>query len=112
MTDKDTRRTIPAQSLVPGMVFALYFYCKAPNMTSPKAIAGLLAVFFGLFPSPNNAQVNLKTGYSISLVSDPAVNDIIGQYNQLHSYTKELKNLKWMHGFEAGLRYKSGPHAF
>lgn len=94
------------------MVFALYFYCKAPNMTNPKAIAGLLAVFFGLFSSPNNAQVNVKTGYSISLVSDPAVNDILDQYNSFFNYTKELKNLKWMHGFEAGIRYKSGPHAF
>jgi len=81
-------------------------------MTSPKAIAGLLAVFFGLFSSPINAQINLKTGYSFSLVTDPVVNEIIDQYNQSHNYTKELKNLKWMHGFEAGLRYKSGPHAF
>lgn len=81
-------------------------------MTIPKAIAGLLAVLFGLFSSPTNAQINLKTGYSISLVSDPVVNDVIDQYNQSHHYTKELKNLKWMHGFEAGLRYKSGPHAF
>lgn len=80
-------------------------------MTYPKAIAGLLAVFFGFISSPINAQFNLKTGYSISLVTDPTVNEIIDQYNQSHNYTRELKNLKWMHGFDAGIRYKAGPHA-
>jgi hypothetical protein len=81
-------------------------------MTFPKAIPGLLTVFFGLFSLPITAQLNLKTGYSISLVSDPVVNHLIDEQNQANSYTKDLKQLEWMHGFDAGIRYKSGLHAF
>jgi hypothetical protein len=94
------------------MVFALYFKYKAPNMTFPKAILWLLAVFFGILSFPINAQVNLKTGYSISLNSDEAVDNIIAEFNQSNANGTKFKNLRWMHGFDAGLRYKSGISAF
>lgn len=79
-------------------------------MNLPKAIVWLLAVFFGL-SSPVNAQLNLKTGYSISFLQDAAVNQLIHTYNQTKSFTRDFKDLKWLHGFEAGLRYKTGVHA-
>ena len=79
-------------------------------MNLPKAIVWLLAVFFGL-SSPVNAQLNLKTGYSISFLDDASVVHIIQAYNQGSTYSKNFKDLKWLHGVEAGLRYKTGVHA-
>jgi hypothetical protein len=94
------------------MVFALYFKNKEPNMTIPRAIRGLLAVFFGILSLAVDAQVNLKTGYSFSLNSDEAIDNIIAEYNQTTINTTKFKNLRWMHGFDAGLRYKAGASAF
>jgi len=94
------------------MVFALYFKNKAPTMTIPRAIHGLLAVFFGILSLAVDAQVNLKTGYSISLNSDEAIDNIIAEHNQSTINSEKFKNLRWMHGFDAGLRYKAGPSAF
>ena len=94
------------------MVFALYFKYKAPIMTIPRAIHGLLALFFGILSLVVDAQVNLKTGYSISLNSDEAIDNIIAEHNQSTINSEKFKNLRWMHGFDTGLRYKSGPNAF
>jgi hypothetical protein len=81
-------------------------------MTFPKAILVLLAVFFGTISSPVNAQINLKTGYSISFLRDDAVDRAVLSFNEARDYLKEFKDLTWLHGFEAGLRFKSGIHAF
>jgi hypothetical protein len=112
MEAKDTRLVFPAQYLVAGIVFALYFNDKASTMTSPIAMAVLLAVFFGLFSSPINAQINIKAGYSFSLVHDEAIDLLIEEVNQAGTYDRDYKNLRWVHGFDIGVRFKSGPHAF
>ena len=91
----------------------VYPYISMANTTQmnlPKAIVWLLAVFFGL-SSPVNAQLNLKTGYSISFLQDASVDHIIQAYSQGKTYSKNFKDLTWLHGFEAGLRWKTGVHA-
>lgn len=80
-------------------------------MLRPKATLFLLSAFFGFFSSPADAQVNLKTGYNFSILSDPGVDQIIRSYNDLIGYSSGFGNLRWMHGFEAGLRFKSGFNA-
>jgi len=79
-------------------------------MTTPKAILPLLVVFIGFFSSPADAQVNLKTGYNISFLSLPETEQLITSYNELQDYTSDFKTLTWLHGIEAGLRYKADVH--
>ncbi|HJW29836.1 MAG TPA: hypothetical protein VJ508_11425 [Saprospiraceae bacterium] len=81
-------------------------------MNLPKAIAGLLVVLTGISPRPLNAQINLKTGYNISFLSQHGLNDLLHAWNSTAQYTDEFHNLTWLHGFEAGLRYKTSIHAF
>ena len=80
-------------------------------MNHPRAILVLLAVFFGTISSPVNAQINLKSGYSLSFLHDDAVDYAIDRANALKTYGKEFHDLRWVHGFEAGLRFKAGIHA-
>jgi hypothetical protein len=84
---------------------------NTPNRTFPMAIVGLLMVFFGLLTFPIIAQINIKAGYSFSLVHDEAIDQLIDEVNQAGSYDRDYKNLRWVHGFDAGVRFKSGPHA-
>ena len=79
-------------------------------MTYPKATLPLLVVFIGFFSSPADAQVNLKTGYNISFLSLPETERLITSYNELQDYTSDFKSLHWLHGIEAGLRYKADVH--
>jgi len=81
------------------------------RMIRPKAIFILLVVFFGFFSSPADAQVNLKTGYNISFLSNPGFDQLITRYNQSQSYQTNFHRLRWMHGFEMGLRLKDDIHA-
>lgn len=80
-------------------------------MNCPKATYLLLVVFFGFFSSPVDAQVNLKSGYNISIVSVPAFDQVVSSYNQSRGYSTDFAKLKWLHGFEAGLRLKADVHA-
>ena len=80
-------------------------------MNHPKTTIFLLAVFIGLFNSPANAQVNLKTGYNISILSIPGVDRMVASYNETQPYSSPFKKLSWLHGLEAGLRYKADLHA-
>ena len=80
-------------------------------MNYPKATNLLLLVFFGLFSSPVDAQVNLKSGYNISIISVPALDQVLSSYNQTSGYATDFAKLKWLHGFEAGLRLKADVHA-
>jgi len=90
-----------------GIIFLL----NNALMDRPKAMWYLLAAFFGCICIPVNAQFNLKTGYNLSFLSTPGVNDVISSYNASQSYTKSFSKLTWMHGIEAGLRYKFGAGA-
>ena len=76
-----------------------------------KAIPFLLLALFGCFSSPADAQINLKTGYNFSVVSNSSLDDIIDAYNAVRSYESGFGNFDWVHGFEAGLRLKSDMHA-
>ena len=76
-----------------------------------KAILILLAVFFGSFSSPADSQVNLKTGYNFSIMSSPELDRVIDLYNEVQGHTSEFGKLKWLHGFDVGLRLKSDIHA-
>ena len=109
--DKDTRMTYVRQTGFGGShVYPYISMANTTQMNLPKAIVWLLAVFFGL-SSPVNAQLNLKTGYSISFLQDASVDHIIQAYSQGKTYSKNFKDLTWLHGFEAGLRWKTGVHA-
>lgn len=72
----------------------------------------MIAAFFGFLLPPVNAQVNLKAGYNISLVSDPGFNQVIEAFSVTQPYTAPFNKLSWMHGFEAGFRFKADVHAF
>lgn len=76
-----------------------------------RAILILLLLFFGFLPPPANAQINLKTGYSFSVLSTPALHRVVSSFNQSQSYISGFHDLDWLHGFEAGLRLKGGIHA-
>jgi len=77
-----------------------------------KATLFLLAAFFGCITVPVNAQFNLKTGYNISFLSAPGFNEVVSTYNSTQTYTKSFSKLTWLHGIEAGVRYKFGAGAF
>ena len=81
-------------------------------MNCPKAIVILLLAFFGFFSSPADAQVNLKTGYNFSILSDEGIDRIIADYNQTQPFSSPFGKLHWLHGFEVGLRFKADLHAF
>ncbi len=78
---------------------------------SPKAIPILLWAFFGCFSSPAYAQVNLKTGYNFSILSTDGLDELIASINDSRSYEDPFSSIKWLHGLEAGLRWKGGPSA-
>jgi hypothetical protein len=80
-------------------------------MYPAKAIMILLWVFFGFFSSPADAQVNLKTGYNIAYVNAPDLNEIIKSYDEEKNYENGLGKVTLLHGFQAGLRFKTGMHA-
>lgn len=82
-----------------------------PLMNCGRAIVILLLVFFGFFFSPAYAQVNLKTGYQFSILSTPELNRLVSDFNTTQSYNKSFRELHWLQGFEAGLRYKKDIHA-
>ena len=71
----------------------------------------LLLAFFGCFSSPSYAQINLKTGYNISVITSPGLDRLIESFNQDQAYTSPFADLRWMHGLETGLRLKGGIHA-
>lgn len=75
-----------------------------------KANPILLVVFFGLISLPGFAQINLKTGYNISLVTLQDLEPVIEDFNTIKGYTSGFQSLDWMHGFQAGIRYKANEH--
>ena len=81
-------------------------------MDRAKAMVYLLVAFLGCLSLPVNAQFNLKTGYNFSFISTPGLNEVISSYNASQTYTKSFHELSWMHGLEAGGRYKFGAGAF
>jgi len=76
-----------------------------------KATLILLVAFFGSVSSPADAQVNVKTGYNFSIVSNPGLDNVIDAYNDIQDYSSPFKKLTWLHGFEVGLRMKSEVNA-
>jgi hypothetical protein len=80
-------------------------------MSRRKPFGLILAAFFGII-LPMNAQVNLKAGYNISIVSDPGLDQVIETFSLTQPYTSSYKNLGWVHGFEAqgDLNDGSGPY--
>ncbi len=80
-------------------------------MNRVKTLGFLCAAFFGFASSPVNAQLSLKTGYDISLVTDPGLNQVVSLFSSSQPYKKPFPRLTWMHGFATGLRYKSEDQA-
>ncbi|MEO5906739.1 MAG: hypothetical protein ABIQ11_08435 [Saprospiraceae bacterium] len=78
---------------------------------SPNAIPILLLAFFGCFSSPADAQINLKTGYNFSILLTDGLDQLISSINTSRSYDKPFSSIKWLHGLEAGLRWKGGTSA-
>ncbi|MDQ3017522.1 MAG: hypothetical protein M3R25_12475 [Bacteroidota bacterium] len=81
-------------------------------MFCPKAIPYLLLAFFGCFSPPADAQVNLKTGYNFSVPTADGLNHVISTWNSTQLYSTPFKLIKWLHGFEAGIRFRTGIHSF
>ena len=80
-------------------------------MNRSIGISTLLAAFLGFLLPPVNAQVNLKAGYNISLVSDPGVNQVVETFNNSQSYISAFNKFSWMHGIELGFRFKADIHS-
>jgi hypothetical protein len=57
----------------------LYFYGENAQQYLPKAISGLIAVFLGFLSFSANAQINVKAGYSFSLVHDDAIDQLVDE---------------------------------
>ncbi len=62
-----------------------------------------------LVPISIQAQINLKTGYSISYANPNIVNDILDGFNQTNDdwLDKSFKSMHIMHGMDVGMRYKT-----
>ena len=82
-----------------------------PKLLCCRANIILLLAFFDFLSSAAYAQLNLKTGYSFSILSNPGLDQVISDFNQSQSYSSSISNLRWLQGFEVGLRYKAGIHA-
>lgn len=82
-----------------------------PLMDCRRAIFFLLLAFFGFSPPPAYAQFNLKTGYNFSILSNPELDRIVSSFSESQSYTSPFNDLRWVHGFEFGIRLKGGIHA-
>ncbi len=74
--------------------------------------AVFLLLFVSLVFSGVQAQVNLKAGYNISFISDPGLNEVISTFSESQSYDRGFKKVSWLHGLEAGIRFKADIHAF
>ena len=81
-------------------------------MNRSISISAILVAFLGFLLPPVDAQVNIKAGYNISLVSDPGVNQVVEKFSNSQSYTSAFNKFSWMHGIEIGFRFKSDVHAF
>ena len=82
------------------------------KMSSFSLSAVVLLLF--IFPefSDVQAQVNLKAGYNFSMMSDPGLNQVISTFTENQSYDRGFKKVSWLHGLEAGIRFKADIHAF
>jgi hypothetical protein len=81
-------------------------------MNRKKSLVFFVVAFIGLLAPPINAQVNLKAGYNISFLSDPGMNEIIQTFEDQQDYKTGYDKFSWLHGFETGLRVKTGASAF
>jgi hypothetical protein len=55
-----------------------------------------------------SAQLNTEIGYSVSYMSGISTNKIIDRYNQNQEMIRDMKNLNFIDGFNAGLTYRKG----
>jgi len=111
MADKDKRRTYSGKRQFENHICMDYLSIQIITYALPQSNPILLVAFFGSFSSPADAQVNLKTGYNFSILSNTGLDDIISTYNDIQDYTSPFKKLTWLHGFEVGLRMKSEGNA-
>ncbi len=82
-------------------------------MNHPKRrITLIVLVFTVVSPLYISSQVNLKTGYNISLLADTGLDGLMHEFNLTQGYSQPFRQLRWLHGIEAGLRTKRGLHAF
>lgn len=80
-------------------------------MKERRAILWLLPVFFGFLSSPVNAQINLKTGYQFSISPMAPMYEAASAFAK-PDHTKAFRKANWLHGFDAGIRFKGDIHAF
>src|SRR6187402_2204048 len=81
-------------------------------MNRKKTLVFFVAAFIVFLAPPIKAQVNLKAGYNISFLSDPGMNEVIQTFEDQQDYKSGYDKLSWLHGFETGLRVKTGASAF
>jgi len=80
-------------------------------MNRKKTLVFFVATFIVFLAPLIKAQVNLKAGYNISFLSDPGMNEVIQTFEDQQDYTSGYDKLSWLHGFETGVRIKSGVSA-
>jgi len=113
MADKDKRLKFSRQyRIMISKSCGLSLVALTPPMNRKKTYVFFAAVFFGCLLTPLKAQVNLKAGYNISFLSDPGMNEVIQTFEDQQDYSSDYDKFSWLHGFETGLRVKSGVSAF
>jgi hypothetical protein len=110
MADKDSVWLLADNTALPFQPEVPIFHQTSALMNHPKAPSGLLAVLLAILFSPVHAQFNLKSGYNFSWLPDSGTDRLIGLFNT-PEHTNTFPTLTWLHGFEAGMRYKSGASA-
>lgn len=71
----------------------------------------VLMIFFSLSQAALS-QFNSEIGYTASYMPAKSVNLIIDRYNANQEMIEEMKNFKYISGFNAGLSYRSGMMRF
>ncbi|MGE5356870.1 MAG: hypothetical protein ACM3PT_11595 [Deltaproteobacteria bacterium] len=77
------------------------------NCTNHSKITVLIFFFISVVNSIE-AQFNTEIGYTMSYMSAKSFNSLIDAYNLKQPMIKEMKNLNYIGGFNAGITFKTG----
>ncbi|MBK7095153.1 MAG: hypothetical protein IPH57_08960 [Saprospiraceae bacterium] len=77
------------------------------NFIRQWKFVSVLLILIALYNSAS-AQFNSEIGYTASFMPAKSVNLIIDNYNKNQEMIEEMKDFKYISGFNAGLSYKAG----
>lgn len=83
-------------------------FVKTVNLIKILVKKGMILFFILFYSSSIWAQFNSEIGYTVSLMPAKFTNEIISTYNGNTVMLTEMKELKYVSGFNAGLTYRMG----